>query len=71
MTQAENPYIQVGKDFVGNVLGVGRQSLPAPGAAERLRRYAYYLTENQQTAGDAMLVTDIWEAVKAIERAPR
>lgn len=64
----ENPYHQAGKDFVGNVLGVGRQELPAPGTAERLRRYAYYITENQKNAGDAMLVFDLHEAVKALER---
>ncbi len=63
----ENPYTQAGKDFVGNVLGVGGQQLPAPNAAERLRRYAYYITENQKDAGDAMLVFDLHEAVKALK----
>lgn len=66
--KAANPYVQAGKDFVGNVLGVGKQELPAPGAADRLRRYAYFMTENQKDAGDAMLVMDLWDAVKALER---
>jgi hypothetical protein len=68
MAKAENPYIQVGEDLISAALGVGRRQLPAPGVADRLRQYAYYVTENQRNAGDAVLVFDLHEAVAALTK---
>lgn len=64
----ENPYIKAGIEFTAGVIGGERGQLPAPGVADRLRQYAYYMTEQQKTAGDALLVMDLWDAIKAIER---
>lgn len=66
----ENPYIEFGKSTVDRIVGGERVEVTKqPGLSERLRMFAYYMTENQKTPGDAMLVMDLHAAADALKRA--
>jgi hypothetical protein len=59
-----HPYDALGEEFVRRALAGDRPQMGGPGLAERLTKYAFYLTENQKTAGDALLVWDLHAAAK-------
>lgn len=67
----ENPYRTLGDAFVDSVVAGGRGKIEGKqeGLADRLRQYAYYLTENMVEAGDGLLVNDLLDAAKRL--APR
>lgn len=66
-TKMENPYIEYSKEFVDRVASGGIVMVRQPGVADRLRKYAYYLTENQKGAADALLIGDLWDAIKLLD----
>lgn len=64
----ENPYYTLGEAFVSSVVGGNRGRIEGKqeGLSDRLRQYAYYLTENMIEAGDALLVNDLLDAAKRL-----
>lgn len=67
----QNPYIEYGKNFTTDVLSGKRVQMSQPGLVDRIRDYAFYIQENGKTAGDALLVVDLLDAAKLIDRASR
>lgn len=66
----ENPYTEFGKATVDRIIDGERVEVTnQPGTSERLRQFAYYMTENQNTPADAMLVMDLHTAADALKRA--
>jgi hypothetical protein len=67
-TRMENPYRTLGDAFVDSVVGGNRGKIEGKqeGLSDRLRQYAYYLTENMVEAGDALLVNDLLDAAKRL-----
>lgn len=67
----ENPYYTLGEAFVSSVLAGNRGKVTGNqiGLPDRLRKYAYYVTENATEAGDALLSNDLLDAARQLERA--
>lgn len=65
-----NPYKDIGTAFVTTVLaGARTQTKSHVGTlSERLTNYTYYLTENQQDAGDALLIMDLHDAIGLLRK---
>lgn len=69
--RTRNPYIDYSTSKETAILS-GAKITITPGvpnareAGERLRRYQYYLCENQQTLADVLLVMDIRKAADAL-----
>lgn len=67
----ENPYNTLGEAFVSSVTAGNRGKIEGrqEGLSDRLRQYAYYLTENMVEASDALLVNDLLDAAKRLAPA--
>lgn len=67
---AKNPYEVLGDSFVGSIVAgnTGKITGWQLGLSERLRNYAYFRQENATTAGDALLVNDLLDAVRQLDR---
>lgn len=68
----ENPYIEHGKKFEAKILaGADRVQVKADDGAlsDRLQEYAFYMTEQAKESGDALLVMDLHDAVRALRAA--
>lgn len=65
-----NPYYELGEAFVDSVVAgnTGKIEGKQIGLSDRLRRYAYYVQENAIEAGDALLVNDLLDAAKRLDR---
>lgn len=65
----ENPYIEYGNKFVSESLTA---TAPVEVKSEegrlsdRLQEFAFYMTEQAKVTGDALLVMDLHDAVKAL-----
>jgi hypothetical protein len=68
----QNPYSVIGDAFVDSVVAGNRGKIEGKqeGLSDRLRQYAYYLTENMVEAGDALFVNDLLDAAKRLNPAP-
>lgn len=66
----QNPYAVLGEAFVDSVVAGNTGKLPGSQIelSERLRQYAYYRQENAVEAGDALLVNDLLDAARQLER---
>lgn len=66
----QNPYKSLGTAFVTQVVAGARTEVKSNVGtlSERLRQYAYYVTEQQKDAGDALLVMDLHDAAKELRR---
>lgn len=66
----QNPYDALGDALVDSVAAGNRAKLTGNqiGLSERLRNYAYYRQENAAEAGDALLVNDLLDAARKIDR---
>ena len=66
----ENPYYTLGEAFVSSVVVGNRGKITGNqiGLSDRLRQYAYYITENAVEAGDALLANDLLDAARQLER---
>ena len=71
--KTENPYYTLGEAFVSSVVAGNRGKIEGKqeGLSDRLRQYAYYLTENMVEAGDGLLVNDLLDAAKRLDPEPR
>lgn len=69
----ENPYHKLGEAFVSSVVAGNRGKITGNqiGLSDRLREYAFYRQENAVEAGDALLVNDLLDAVRQLERNAR
>lgn len=69
-TKMENPYDKLGEAFVSTVVAGNRGKIEGRqiGLSDRLREYAYYRQENAVEAGDALLVNDLLDAARQLER---
>jgi len=69
----ENPYYTLGEAFVSSVVAGNRGKIEGRqfGLSDRLRKYAYYCQENAVEAGDALLVNDLLDAARQLERHRR
>lgn len=69
----ENPYHALGNAMVDSVLAGNLAKIEGKqiGLSDRLRQYAYYLTENMIEAGDGLLVNDLLDAAKRLDPEPR
>lgn len=67
---AKNPYETLGNSFVESVVAgnTGKLTGRQAGLSDRLRSYAYFRQENATTAGDALLVNDLLDAARQLER---
>lgn len=67
----KNPYHILGDALVDSVVAGNRGKIEGKqeGLSDRLREYAYYLTENMVEAGDALLVNDLLDAAKRLAPA--
>jgi len=65
-----NPYHVLGEAFVSSVIAgnLGKIEGNQIGLSDRLREYAYYVQENATEAGDALLVNDLLDAAKRLQR---
>jgi hypothetical protein len=65
-----NPYYTLGETFVSSVQAGNRGKMTGNqiGLSDRLRQYAYYVTENATEAGDALLSNDLLDAARQLER---
>jgi len=66
----QNPYKDIGIAFVSGVAaGASAEVKSNVGLlSERLTNFAYYMTEQQQDAGDALLVMDLHDAATFLKR---
>ena len=66
----QNPYDALGDALVDSIAAGNRGKLTGNqiGLSERLRQYAYYRQENAVEAGDAMLVNDLLDAARQLDR---
>ncbi len=66
----KNPYEAIAKAKVTGILaGARTAAVPNVGALhERIREYAFYMTENQKTPTDTMLVFDLQSAAKLLKK---
>lgn len=66
----DNPYDKLGEAFVSSVAAGNRGKIEGRqlGLSDRLRDYAYYRQENAVEAGDALLVNDLLDAARQLER---
>lgn len=66
--QMANPYMALGTALVTGVLAGARTEVASRVGtlSERLQNFAFYMTEQQQHPGDALLVMDLHDAVKAL-----
>lgn len=66
----QNPYEMLGDALVDSVVAGNRGKLTGSqiGLSERLRQYAYYRQENAVEAGDALLVNDLLDAARQLDR---
>jgi hypothetical protein len=69
----DNPYYVLGENFVSYVVdgNSGKITGNQIGLSDRLRRYAYYVTENAVEAGDALLANDLLDAARQLDRLAR
>lgn len=71
-TMMVNPYIAYAEQMTGAILDGERVEITPtdqPGLSDRLRNLAFYCTENQKTAADALLVIDLHAAADALKNA--
>lgn len=70
-TRMQNPYDTLGDALVNSVVAgnPGKLTGNQIGLSERLRQYAFYRQENAVEAGDALLVNDLLDAARQLERA--
>lgn len=68
-TKMKNPYHELGDGFVSSVFAGNRGKIEGnqAGLHERLKQYAYYVTENAVEAGDALLANDLLDAAKRLD----
>jgi hypothetical protein len=73
MMPATNPYDVLGDAFVNSVVAGNRGKIEGKqiGLSDRLREYAYYRQENANEAGDALLVNDLLDAARQLDRLAR
>jgi hypothetical protein len=66
----ENPYHALGEAFVSSAVAGNRGKMTGNqiGLSDRLRQMAYYTQENATEAGDALLVNDLLDAARQLER---
>jgi hypothetical protein len=66
--QMRNPYTDLGTAFVAGVVAGARSEVKSNvgSLSERLQNFAFYMTEQQKDAGDALLVMDLHDAAKAL-----
>lgn len=66
----QNPYTKLGDALVDSVVAgnPGKMTGNQIGLSDRLRQYAYYRQENAAEAGDALLVNDLLDAARRLER---
>lgn len=71
MTSMQNPYDVLGDALVDSIAAGNRGKLTGNqiGLSERLRQYAYFRQENAVEAGDALLVNDLLDAARQLERS--
>lgn len=65
----ENPYYQLGEDLVSSIVAGNRGKLTGNqiGLSDRLRKMAYYVTENAVEAGDALFANDLLDAARRLD----
>ncbi len=70
MADMANPYKAYGAAWTTGVIAGARSEVKSHVGtlSDRLRQFAYYMTEQQKDAGDALLVMDLHDAVKIIKR---
>lgn len=68
----QNPYDALGDALVVSVASgnPGKLTGNQIGLSERLRQYAYFRQENAVETGDALLVNDLLDAARRLERLP-
>lgn len=66
----DDPYTKLGTAFVGSIAVGNRGKITGNqiGLPDRLREYAYYRQENATEAGDALLVNDLLDAARQLDR---
>lgn len=71
MTAMINPYKTIGAAWVNAAVAGARMEVKSNVGtlSERLQKFAFYMTEQQQDAGDALLVMDLHNAVMALRDA--
>lgn len=69
-TMKQNPYKSLGTVFVTKVAAGAKSQVKSDVGtlSERLTQYAYYMTEQQKDAGDALFVMDLHDAVKILRK---
>lgn len=66
-----NPYEALYGEKEAAALGGGRVAFTSDAStlSDRLRRMAYYLTENQKTGADALFVMDLQDAARKLSKS--
>lgn len=65
-----NPYKAIGTAFLTAAMAGARVEVKSRVGtlSERLTNYTYFLTEQQQDEGDALLIMDLHDAVRCLRR---
>jgi hypothetical protein len=65
----EHPYYALGDALVSSILAGNRGKIEGnqAGLSDRLRRMAYYITENAVETGDALFANDLLDAAKRLD----
>ena len=66
----QNPYEALGDALVDSIVTGNRGKVTGNhiGLSDRLRQYAYYRQQNAVEASDALLVNDLLDAARQLER---
>lgn len=65
----KHPYYSLGEALVSSILAGNRGKIEGSqmGLSDRLRKMAYYVTENAVETGDALFANDLLDAAKRLD----